>query len=372
MHEANRFGVVRVHSLIGDSPLLDLYEELSKRGELSMRFYICNFIAPPKLTKKALEQAEEDRRRYQDEWIDAGCIKFMGDGVIEAHTAAMLKPYSDDPSISGHLNWEYGEFLNAVMEPDRHGFQITTHAIGDHMIREALDAYQHAATVNGTVDPRHRIEHTEDPSAADIPRFGELGVIASMQPLPALPNDNNLNVWARNVGPERAVRSWPWHSIMNDGGRVAFGSDWSVVTINPWPGIQLLLTRQTEEGEPAGGWNPEQRLTLEQAIKGYTLDAAYAGRREMTEGGASVPVSTLHPEESRIHLASRSTAIMLEVLPYKKSLACVWKSAWVDLSVIKIERPLISTAATPLKVSGTSNRTTMYRFVARLLAGSHI
>jgi len=284
MHEANRFGVVRVHSLIGDSPLLDLYEELSKRGELSMRFYICNFIAPPKLTKKALEQAEEDRRRYQDEWIDAGCIKFMGDGVIEAHTAAMLKPYSDDPSISGHLNWEYGEFLNAVMELDRHGFQITTHAIGDHMIREALDAYQHAATVNGTVDPRHRIEHTEDPSAADIPRFGELGVIASMQPLPALPNDTNLNVWARNVGPERAVRSWPWHSIMNDGGRVAFGSDWSVVTINPWPGIQLLLTRQTEEGEPAGGWNPEQRLTLEQAIKGYTLDAAYAGRREMTEG----------------------------------------------------------------------------------------
>lgn len=284
MHEANRFGVVRVHALIGDSPFLDVYNELRQHGELSVRFYICNFIPPPELTQKELGQAEEDRHNYHDEWIDAGCVKFLGDGVIEAHTAAMLEPYSDDRSTSGHLNWNTGKFNQAVIELARRGFQITTHAIGDRAIRQALDSYQEAAVVNATLDPRYRIEHIEDPSAADIPRFGELGVIASMQPLHALPNDNNLHVWARNIGPERAKRSWPWHSIMEDGGRVGFGSDWSVVTINPWPGIQLLLTRQTADGKPAAGWNPEQRLTLEQAIKGYTLDGAYAGRREMTEG----------------------------------------------------------------------------------------
>lgn len=284
MHEANRFGVVRVHTMIGDSTFLGLYNELRKHGELSVRFYVCNYIPPPELTETEIAQAEEDRRNYHDEWIDAGCIKFMADGVIEARTAAMLEPYSDNSGTSGHLNWDTGKFNQGVSELDRRGFQICTHAIGDRAIRQALDAYQEAAKVNGMVDTRHRVEHIEDPSAADIPRFGELGVIASMQPLHALPNDNNLHVWARNVGPERAKRSWPWHSIIENGGRVGFGSDWSVVTINPWPGIQLLLTRQTADGKPPEGWNPEQRLTLERAIEGYTLDGAYAGRREMTEG----------------------------------------------------------------------------------------
>lgn len=284
MREANRFGVVRVHSASGDTPQLELYNELLRQGELTVRFYMANLIRPPQLTPEVIREVEENRRKNHDEWIDAGAIKFLGDGVIEAHTAAMLEPYSDDPSTSGHLNWDPTEYKKAVIELDRRGFQIFTHGIGDRTIRGALDAYEEAAMVNGTKDARHRIEHIEDPSAADIPRFGKLGVIASMQPLHALPNDNNLHVWARNVGPERAKRSWPWHSIMNSGGRVCFGSDWSVVTINPWPGIQLLLTRETAEGTPPGGWNPEQRISLKDAIEGYTLGVAYAGHREKTEG----------------------------------------------------------------------------------------
>jgi predicted amidohydrolase YtcJ len=211
-------------------------------------------------------------------------VKFRFDGVIEAHTAAMLEPYTDDPSQSGFLKWEPAKYIPAVAELDRRGFQVFTHAIGDRAIRVALDAYENAAKVNGTKDARHRIEHIEDSSAADIPRFGPLGVIASMQPLHAYPNDNILKVWARNVGPERAQRAWAWRPIANGGGKLAFGSDWPVVTINPWVGVQNLLTRQTTEGNPPGGWIPQMRISLKEAIEGYTLGAAFAGHLEKTEG----------------------------------------------------------------------------------------
>jgi hypothetical protein len=171
---------------------------------------------------------------------------------------------------------------------DKRGYQIFTHSIGDRGIRLSLDAYQQALKVNGTKDARHRVEHIEDPDPSDIPRFGRLGVIASMQPLHAYPNADVLDVWARNVGPQRAQHAWPWHSIAASGGRLAFGSDWPVVTINPWQGIQNLLTRKTVEGNPPGGWFPQECITLEQAIAGYTMGAAYAGKREKTEGSLEV------------------------------------------------------------------------------------
>ncbi len=105
-----------------------------------------------------------------------------------------------------------------------------------------------------------------------------------MQPLHAYPDEDTLRVWAGNVGPDRASRAWVWNSIAKSGGRLAFGSDWNVVTLNPWEGLQMAVTRQTTEGNPDGGWMPEQRVTLAQAVEGYTLGAAYAGRREKTEG----------------------------------------------------------------------------------------
>jgi len=113
-------------------------------------------------------------------------------------------------------------------------------------------------------------------------------VIASMQPLHTTPNDNNLNNWAGNIGQERASRAWPWRSILSGGAALAFGSDWPVVTLNPWPALEMLLTRETPEGTPAGGWLPEQRLTLEEAIYGYTMGGAYAAKREKTEGSIEV------------------------------------------------------------------------------------
>ncbi len=284
MREANKFGLVRVHSAGQDFEYLDLYNELRQKQELSLRFYIAYFLDPPELRPADLEKIEQARRTYHDDWISGGVVKTMLDGVIEAHTAALLAPYSDDPQQSGKLFWEPAKYQQAITELDRRGLQIFTHAIGDRSVRLALDAYQQAAETNHTRDARPRIEHIETISAQDIPRFGKQGVIASFQPLHAYPNENVLNVWARNAGPERTQRAWVWHSIESTGGVLAFGSDWPVVTLNPWPGVQNALTRKTTEGNPPGGFVPQERISLEDAIKAYTLGAAFAGRREKTEG----------------------------------------------------------------------------------------
>jgi predicted amidohydrolase YtcJ len=284
IHEANKAGLVRVHSAGQDFEYLDLYNELRKSGELTLRFYIAYFLNPPGLTPAISKQIEDARRRYNDNWIAGGVVKTMLDGVVEAHTAAMLAPYSDDPSQSGKLFWDPDQYKATVADLDRRGLQIFTHAIGDKAVRLALDAYQKAAEVNKTKDARPRIEHIETINPQDIDRFGKLGVIASMQPLHSYPDEDTLSIWARNIGPERATRPWVWRSIEQKGGVLAFGSDWPVVTLNPWKGVQTAVTRQTEEGEPVGGFIPQQRLSLEDAIRAYTLGAAFAGRREKTEG----------------------------------------------------------------------------------------
>jgi hypothetical protein len=290
LKHANELGVTRVHVMGGVNPgegdisEIDLLNQLRKSGELTVRFYIAYRMDPPAVTDAQLNQVERMRENYHDDWIAAGVVKFFLDGVIETHTAAMLAPYSDDPSTSGSLLWDPKQYKQYVAELDRRHVQVCSHAIGDRAIRLALDAYENAATVNGTKDARHRIEHIEDVSATDIPRFGKLGVVASMQPLHAYPDDDTLDVWAPRVGPERAQRAWAWHSIQAAGGVLAFGSDWPIVTLSPWPGIQNAVTRQTTEGKPAGGWLPSERVSLADAIRGYTLNAAFAGHREKEEG----------------------------------------------------------------------------------------
>jgi len=284
MKWANQNGLTRVHSAGGDFPELGLFDELRQEKQLSVRFYIAYFQDPPELRQTDIETVEAARKKYHDDWIDAGAVKFMVDGVVESHTASFLEPYSDDPSTRGPLFWDPAKYQSAVAEMDKRGFQIFTHAIGDNGIRTALDSYEFAEKSNHTKDRRNRVEHIEDINAADIPRFGRLGVIASMQPLHSYPDSDTLDVWAHNVGPERATRAWVWKSIIDAGGRYAFGSDWAVVTLNPWEGIQTAVTRQTAEGTPKDGFVPSQRLTVAQAVEGYTLDAAFAGHREKTEG----------------------------------------------------------------------------------------
>ncbi len=281
---ANQNGLTRVHSAGGDFEELATYEELRQENQLTLRFTIAYFQDPPELRKQDLDAMEAARKKYHDAWIDTNAVKFMVDGVVESHTASLLAPYSDDPSKTGRLFWDPEKYDGAVTELDKRGFQIFTHAIGDKGVRTALDAYEFAGKRNHTKNHRNRIEHIETIAAEDIPRFAKLGVIASMQPLHSKPDDDTLNVWARNLGPDRASRAWSWNSIREAGGHYAFGSDWPIVTLNPWIGIQTAVTRQTKEGKPKEGFVPSQRLTVAQAVEGYTLGAAYAGRREKYEG----------------------------------------------------------------------------------------
>ncbi len=290
---ANENGLTRVHAAgghyeSGDFEDLDLYDEMRKRGDLSLRVQIAYFLDPPALRPQDLKAIENARKKYASDWLSAGVVKLRLDGVIESHTAAMLEPYSDAPLLKGALFWEPDKYEAAVEELDKRGFQLFTHAIGDSAVRTALDAYENAAARNHKRDHRPRIEHIETVSAADIPRFANLGVIASMQPLHSYPDADTLEVWAHNIGPDRASRAWAWKSIADTGGHLAFGSDWPVVTLNPWEGIQTAVTRQTADGKPENGFLPEQRLTVAQAIEAYTLGAAFAGRHEKTEGSLEV------------------------------------------------------------------------------------
>lgn len=281
-------GITRVHSAGGDFAELDLLQELRKEKQLWVRFHVAYVLEPPELRLEDLAAIETARKTFHDDWIDVNSVKFFLDGVIESHTAALLEPYSDDPSTKGSLSWDPGKYKAAVTELDKRDLQIYTHAIGDYAVRTALDAYEFAAHENHSKNRRHRIEHIETIAASDIPRFGKLGVIASMQPLHSYPNADTLDVWARNIGPERAQRAWVWKSIALHGGGCAFGSDWPVVTLNPFEGIQTAVTRQTSDGKPPGGFVPSQKLTVAQAIEGYTRNAAFAGHREKTEGSLEV------------------------------------------------------------------------------------
>jgi predicted amidohydrolase YtcJ len=280
---ANQHGSTSIVNASGSIDDLDLFEELHRRGELTVRMKSALMIEP-ELGEKTLAMYEEGRRRFRSDWIRAGVIKAFMDGVIESHTAAMLAPFADDPKLSGWMKYIPNQFQENVRELDRRHFQVMTHAIGDRAVRTVLDAYDSAARANGPRDRRFRIEHIEMIDPVDIPRFGKLGVIASMQPYHCYPEPNLINVWERNVGPDRLPYSFAWHDLASAGAQLAFGSDWPVVSLDPFIGIQNAVTRENDRGEPPDGWVGRQKVTLEQALGAYTHDAAYAEFEESGKG----------------------------------------------------------------------------------------
>jgi predicted amidohydrolase YtcJ len=289
---ANSVGLTRVIGCGNDTAstsdflFMDLLRAMQKRGELTLRFSDSYYVSPEGLSPSDWKTIKTYRRRYpaSDDWLSFDAAKFFLDGVIESHTAAMIAPYSDDPKQIGALRWDVDRYRKSVQALDKAGVQVYTHAIGDKAVRTALDAYEAAGKANGTHDARNRIEHIETISAEDIPRFGKLSVIASFQPLHAYPDEDTLDVWLKNAGEERGTRAWAWQSISRAGGRLAFGSDWPVVTLNPWYGVQNAVTRQTRDGRPPEGFVPKERISLQQAIEGYTLGAAIGARKEKSEG----------------------------------------------------------------------------------------
>lgn len=261
-----------------------LLERLLADGALDVRVRSALRVGPGEVDR-VVAAAAQLKTKHTGPWLRFGTIKGFVDGVIESHTAAMLEPYADDPAIGrGTPNWEAGALDAAVAAADRAGLQVYLHAIGDRGVRMAFDAYERAARANGPRDRRHRIEHVETIASADYPRFQALGVVASMQPLHANPDQNNADVWSRNAGPDRAGRGFAWGNVERAGGRLVFGSDWPVVTSDVFRGLYVAVTRKTREGTPPGGWLPEQAVTLDAALRHYTVDGAWAAYEEDERG----------------------------------------------------------------------------------------
>ena len=286
MAEAHRFGITSIQNAHGDAEEFAIYDELHKANALTVRTYSALSIDAP-LSDADADTLDALWKKYPDTPLfKTGALKLMGDGVIESHTAAMLAPYANKPGSKGQPNATDEDMKATVAKMDARGWQVMTHAIGDAAVRQALDAYEHAAKVNAAParGRRHRVEHIETVDAADIPRFGALGVIASLEPLHGNPSPNQLVVWAGNIGEERASRAWAYRSIRQAGGRLAFGSDWPVVTPDPRTGIFTAVNRTTPDGVPPGGWLPGERLTLADALEAYTSGAAYASFDEGRKG----------------------------------------------------------------------------------------
>jgi len=282
---AHRLGVTSVQEAGVNADELKLFAALRQAGQLQLRMYVA-LAAAPGFGSADLDQLESVRRQFPDsDTLRLGAVKLYADGVVESHTAAMLAPYANRDT-RGNPEFATEEMNRVVTLLDGRGWQIWIHAIGDGGIRMALDAIETAQEANSPPPRgrRHRLEHIEAISAADIPRFASLGIIASMQPFHASPNQNILEVWAINLGPERAARAWSWKSIHDRGGRLAFGTDWPVVELDPRPGIHSALTRTTAAGLPKGGFVPGQRLPLHDVLAAYTAGAAYAAFDEGRTG----------------------------------------------------------------------------------------
>jgi len=292
IHEANRLGLTRVDSAGGDYPLLAMLEALRREGRLSLRISLADWVDPPTLTPTHLAALTAVARRAQGPWLFCCVGKFLLDGVIESHTAYLPAGYADRPDVTGMRFFTPEEYKRSVRALNQRGLQVYTHAIGDGAIKLALDAYQESqAAMPAAPSPRNRIEHAEAPDAADIPRFGALRVIASMQPLMIYPRDEwkgMEGLWEQYAGAEFRPRAFAIRSLLDTHAVVAFGTDWPVVQLNPLLGIRNAVLRQSLDGQPSGGYVPEQRITVAEALHAYTLGAAYASRADDQEGSIAV------------------------------------------------------------------------------------
>lgn len=279
MKVAAAHGVASIQEASRGLEQLPLYETLREEGELTLRVRLA-FDMVPGLESAAWAQRLDLYREalIKNEWVSTGILKAFADGVVESRTAALLEPYEGTDERGARL-WAADELAAAVRAADARGWQVEVHAIGDAAIRQSLDAF--AGTSAGR---RHRIEHIEAPAPADIGRFAELGVVASMQPQHAEPNRNLFEVWSPYLGPKRAANGWPWRSILRAGGRLAFGTDWPVVALDPAASLHVAVNRQTSAGEPRGGWLPDQRLSVDEALTAWTSGSAYAEHGDHVKG----------------------------------------------------------------------------------------
>ena len=291
--EAQRHGITSVQNATGPASDFEIYADARRDGDLGVRVF-STVSAPQTLTESALADLGRIGKQYPDDPLfKTGAVSIMLDGVIEAHSAAMLEPYADvdgaaalSIEAAGAPTIEADDLNRTVRLLDAGGWQVMTHATGDRAVNMALTAYEHAVRSNPLPERgrRHRIEGVEAIDGADVPRFGALGVIASMQPGLGSPAESRMDLWSRTVGPERSSRAWSYGSISATAGRLAFGSDWPGAPLSPMFGLHTAVTRTTPEGLPEGGWYPSEQMALKSAIDAYTFGAAWASFDEQRKG----------------------------------------------------------------------------------------
>lgn len=287
MEMLNSYGITSIQDAIVHPPELATYHELDQRGGLNLRV-VAALWWQRKQGIEQISQFKAQRDQFSEGRLRATTVKIMQDGVLENFTAAMLEPYIDQGGTRGIPMIAPAALKDIVTELDAAGFQVHFHAIGDAAIRQSLDAVEAARKRNGIQDNRHHISHLEVIDPADVPRFRELDVIANFQPLWAFADSYITDLTIPFIGPQRATELYPINSLHRDGAVIAFGSDWSVSTANPFYQMEVAVTRQGPEGETSTPMQPGERIGLPEAIAAFTINGAYANHSEQDTGSIEV------------------------------------------------------------------------------------
>ncbi|GAB1445205.1 MAG: amidohydrolase [Cyclobacteriaceae bacterium] len=273
MHYVASQGVTSVHHMVGN---MDALERARDNNLLITRIYAMMSINDWGVLSEKVQKEGKGNK-----WLKIGGLKGFVDGSLGSHTAAFFEPYTDAPTDSGFFTNTKEQLYSQISEADKAGLQVMVHAIGDKAINTLLNIYERVEKENGSRDRRFRIEHAQHIMPSDIPRFAELNVIPSMQPYHAIDDGR----WAeKTIGSERIKTTYAFKSLFDTGAKVAFGSDWDVAPPIPLYGIYAAVTRRTLDGKNPEGWVPEQKITVDQALKAYTINAAYASFDEDLKG----------------------------------------------------------------------------------------
>lgn len=275
---AARLGVTSVQDMSANEDI-GIYQELARQGALKTRIY--GFWPLPGWEKPA---ALGFRAPLGDAWLRVGGLKGFADGSLGSTTAFFFDPYLDASQTCGLPTDEMlppGAMYERIAAADDRGLQVAIHAIGDRANHEILSCYERLAATQGARDRRFRIEHAQHLRPQDIARFARGGVIASMQPYHAADDGR----WAeKRIGPARCQTTYPFRSLLDSGAVLAFGSDWTVAPLNPLLGVAAAVTRQTLDGRHPGGWIPDQKISVAEAVRAYTVGAAFAEFQEHQKG----------------------------------------------------------------------------------------
>ena len=277
------YGITSVQEAYAFAEDLETYETLDKQGKLNLRV-VTALLWDNEQTEEQLQTLLERRKQYSRGNIRAMSVKIFVDGVMENYTAVMLDPYLVESGTRGIPMIEPDYMRDAVTLLDAEGFQVHFHALGDGAVRYALDAIEAARESNGDSDRRHHLSHLQVIHPDDIPRFAELGAVANFQPAWAYADDYVVELTLPFIKPEVAKWMYPIRSVLDAGGKVAFGSDWTVSTADPFYQIETALTRVDAESHATDPLNPEQAITLEQAVEAFTSGSAWVNHQESETG----------------------------------------------------------------------------------------